>query len=108
MNQCAQDSRKTIYNYSMNKLNEIAEIMKSKSNKPLFKIEDKIKTIRSFCGEIRLKNKTGVIKSIKEEKDGSTSIGIEFDHEFPFGHNLDGEITSSRGYWGEIEEIELN
>jgi hypothetical protein len=43
-------------------------------------------------GLVSLLNKTGVVRTL------GSRLGVEFDHTFPGGHNLQGKIATNRGW----------
>lgn len=72
-----------------------------------FKVGDRVKVVgNSFAGCSQLKGAMGTVRVIGEGLELG-AVGVEFDRDFEDGHSLDGKIKSSRGRWGEGEELEL-
>lgn len=71
-----------------------------------FKIGDRVEVEDCFDG-LHLKGRKGTIRCIRS----NGWVGVEFDEDFPVGHNLafEGKMccTNERGRWGKSDELSL-
>jgi hypothetical protein len=68
-----------------------------------FKMGDKVRCTKPFCGIKKLVGMEGTIIVIKDGVDG---IGVSF-KDWTEGHNLDGQIQNNSGRWGNSDSLEL-
>lgn len=72
-----------------------------------FKIGDRVEVKDCFDG-LHLKGKKGTIVCVRDD---SKLIGVEFDEDFPVGHNLGCKgvmyCTNKRGRWGKADDLLL-
>lgn len=73
----------------------------------MLKIGNRVEVMESFASNSSLAGLKGTIVVLNTDIGDNTPVGVEFDKGFDKGHNLNGAIKSSRGWWGRENELRL-
>lgn len=67
-----------------------------------FKKGDRVRLRRDVCAAME-----GMVGTVMKDEQGDTSVPVEFDEEFPGGHNCNGNTANLHGHWIFPEDLEL-